>query len=274
MATARQASLILLFALAFVPDRAALAGMVLLSGSHWAVVRDTDGMESDGFNDITPGVPFEGTASADYRMLGAYAVFNTFFDTNLLTSRFESIHSLQQTTQESPDELFSESGTTFWLSTDMDIEVSVQGSMTFDLGVADSETAVVLEILDGNQDTVYRSVLGSFIGTGAGMFLVDDSIVLDGGGMYFVHVHSDLLAFAHRNPGPLSTASSEIAVVIATVPEPTSLALLCCGALLARKRSRRTVGAGAPSLRSKRGELMGLGHDSRSAGCVRVTTPP
>jgi len=238
MPTARQTALILLFGFASLPDSAAQAGMVLLSGSHWAVVRDTDGTESDGFNDITPGVPFARTASANHRMLSADGSFRTLFDTNLLTSNFESALSVLQTTQESPDELFSATGTTFWFTTDMDVEVSVRGSMTFDLSVADSETAMVLDIFDGNQDRIYQNILGSSIGMDDGMFLFGDSIVLDGGGTYFVEVYSNLSAFAHRNPATLSTASGEIAVVIATVPEPTSLALLCCGVLLARIRRR------------------------------------
>ncbi len=236
MSTARHTALILLFAFASLPDSTAFAGMVLLAGSHRAIVWDTDEVDSDLRSDITQGVPFEGTASANHRMLTADIVFSTFFDANLLSSSFESIHSVLQTKQEPPDELFSATGNTFWFTTDMDVEVSVHGSMSFNLGAADSSTAIVLEIFDGNQDRIYRSVQGSPIGTGAGMFLFDDSFLLDGGGTYFVEVHSELRDLAHRNPGPLSTASSEIAVVIATVPEPTSLALLCLGTLLARLR--------------------------------------
>ena len=238
MPTTRPEALILVFAFASLPDSAAQAGMVLLSGSHRTVVRDADGTESDGFNDITPGVPFEGTASSSHWMLSADGSFRTLFDTNLLTSSFESALSVLQTTQESRTELFAGSGSTFWFTTDLDVEVTVHGSMSFDLGVADSESAMVLEILDGNQDRVYRSVLGSSIGTDDGMFLINDSILLDGGGAYFVQMHSNLSAFAHRSPGPLSTASGDIAVRIATVPEPTSLALLCCGVLLVRVRRR------------------------------------
>ena len=216
--------------------------MVLLSGSHRAVVWDLAGGHRELLDDMTPGIPFEGTASASHRMLSAEGLFNTFFDTNLLTSTFESAHSVLQTMQESRTELFSEAGSTFWFTTDMDVEVSVHGGMSFDLGVADAGSAMVLEILDGNQDRLYRSVLGSSVGTGPDMFLFNESIVLDGGGMYFVGVHSNLGVLTYRNPGALSTASGEIAVVIATVPESTSLALLCCGALLARRRRRRTVG--------------------------------
>ncbi len=236
MPAARQTALILVFAFASLLDSTAFAGMVLLAGSHRAFVRDTDGADSDRLNDITPGVPFDGTASANHRMLSADGVFSTFFDANLLSSSYESTHSVLQTSQESRTELFSEVGSTFWFTTDMDVEVSVHGSMSFNLGVADSSTAIVLDIFDGNQDRIYQSVQGSPIGTGAGMLLFDDSFLLDGGGTYFVEVHSELRDLAHRNPGPLSTASSEIAVVIATVPEPTSLALLCLGALLARLR--------------------------------------
>ena len=86
----------------------------------------------------------------------------------------------------------------------------------------------------------HRSVQGSPIGTGAGLFLFDDSILLEGGGMYFVEVHTNLIALAHLNSGSVSTASGEIAVVVSTVPEPTSLALLFCGVLLARLRGGRT----------------------------------
>ena len=236
MPTARHTALILLFAFASLPDSTAFAGMVLMSGAHRAVVWDPDEGESDRHSDITQGVPFEGTASANHRMLTADIVFSTFFDANLLSSSFESIHSVLQTTQKPPDELFSATGSTFWFTTDMDVEVSVHGSMSFNLGVVDSSTAIVLDIFDGNQDRIYRSVQESRIGTGDGMLLFDDSILLDGGGMYFVEVNTNLIAFAHRNPGPVSTASGEIAVVIATVPEPTSLALLCYGALLARLR--------------------------------------
>lgn len=239
MPTARQASLILLFALAARPDSAAYAGIVPLGAAHWAVVWDIDGTDRESLGQTTQGVQFEGTVSASHRMLGAEGVFSTLVDTNLLTSNVESVHSVLQTIQKSRTELFSEVGSTFAFTTDLDVEVSVHGSMSFDFGVADSEGAIILDIFNGNQDRIYRSVSGSPIGTGAGMFLFDDSILLDGGGMYFVEVRSNLIAFAHRNPESVSTASSEIAVVISTVPEPTSLALLCAGALLARRRNRR-----------------------------------
>ena len=234
MSATRQTALILLFAFASLPDSAAFAGMVVLSGSHGAVVWDFDGRDSEGLGHATPGVPFEGTASANYRMLAAEGVFSTFFDTDLLASSFESIHSVLQTTQEPPGELFSGTRTTIWFTTDMDVEVSVQGSMAFDLGVADSETAMVLEIFDGNQDRIYQNTLGSSIGTDAGMFVFGDSILLEGGTAYFVTVSSNLTAFPHRNPGPPSTAFGDMTLVISTVPEPTSILLLCCGVLLTR----------------------------------------
>ena len=246
MATARQASLILLFAFASLPDSTAFAEMVLMSGSHRAVVWDVDGGDHETLDHIASGIPFEGTASANHRMLAADIVFSTLFDTNLLTSSFESEHSVLQTMQESTNELFSGAGSTFWFTTDMDVEVSVHGSMSFDLGVVDSSTAIILDIFDGNQDRIYRSVQGSPIGTGADLFVFDDSILLESDGMYFVEVHTNLIAFAHRNSGPVSTASGEIAVVIASVPEPTSLVLLCCGALFVRRCMRRAVARAKP----------------------------
>ncbi len=54
MPTALQTALILLFAFASLPDSAAFAGMVLLSASHWAVVRDVDGADSEGLDHTTP----------------------------------------------------------------------------------------------------------------------------------------------------------------------------------------------------------------------------
>lgn len=241
MTSARWSSLILLFVLVCLPNSHAFAGMVLLAGAYGSIVYDTDGAEDDRFNDVTPGVQFERTTSANYKMLTADGSFNTYFDTNLLTSSFESTHSLLQTTQEPINELFSETGSTFWFSTDMDVEVSVHGSMSFDLGVHDSGTGAVFEILDENQDRIYQNILGNAMGTGAGMFYFDDSIVLEGGGMYFVQLYSNLVTFAHRLPGPGSTASSEINLVIATVPEPASLVLLCCGSMIACRRWRRRV---------------------------------
>lgn len=239
MATVRWAALILLFAIICLPDSPAFGGMVPLLGSHWVVVWDTDGGDSDGLSDITLGVPLERTASANHRMLAADGVFSTLFDTSLLTSNFQSTHSVLQTMQELPSELFSETGSTFWFTTDMDVEVSVHGRMSFDLAADDSETGMVLEVFDGNQDSIYRNLLGSFVGAGSDMFLFDDSIVLDGGGTYFVVVSSALVGFAHRQPNPLLTASGEIALRIATVPEPASFVLLCCGALLAGVSWRR-----------------------------------
>lgn len=243
MATARQAILILLFVLGSIPDSAARAGMVLLSASHGTFVADYDGSDRDlqWVNQIPPDERFDGTTSASYRMLSADGVFSTLVDTNLLTSSMEGAHSLLQTTQESGIELDSYVSSLFWFTTDMDVEVSVHGSMFFDLDF-EGGASMVLEVFNGNQDRIYESFMGSYMSTNDDLFRLDDSIVLDGGAEYFVSVTSVLGDRTHRFPGPGSTASGEMTLVISTIPEPTSLALLCGGALLARRHWRRRVG--------------------------------
>jgi|GEM_PF-2391421 len=243
MATPRLASLILLFVAAILPDSDTQAGMLTHNASHWAYVGDSDGSERMYVGNTVSGVPFDWTVSASQRSLSAEGMFTTLVDSDVLMTDGTTSHSLLQTVQEYPTELFSEIGSGFWFTTDADVQVSLHGNMSFDLDVADpdyaAESSFVLDIFDGNQDQIYRGHWSSPFGLEAGMLLFDDSVVLDGGAIYFVEVHSSLGAFAQRFPGTQSTAVSDFTIKIATVPEPTSLALLCCAAWLASRTTGR-----------------------------------
>ncbi len=217
------------------------AEIVTMSGSNGVLVYDDDGGAGDHINYSSPGVPINGVVSASQLMLRADLAFNSLIESELLTSSFESTLSVLQTVQQVRTELYSSAGGGFWFTTDLDVEVSVSGRMSYDLIGSESETGIFVEVFNGNHDRIDQRILGSITDEGSGALVFEDSFVLEGGSTYSVDVHNDLVVYARRFPDDVSTSFSEVTLQIATVPEPISLVLLCCGIPLVLKRRRRLI---------------------------------
>jgi hypothetical protein len=185
----------------------------------------------------TLGSPFAETAFAQYRQLSAVGDFSVVFDEIALDASLHASQSLMQTVQLLADgELFSSVGSTFWFSTTTGVEVTFAGVMSFHLGDDEAGADVSFAIRDSNQDLIHQRAVGCPFGEQTGTVTLYDTILLDGGSSYFAEVSTSLGARVHRYPRPESTAVSDIAISITSVPEPASGLLLCCGLLVASRR--------------------------------------
>ena len=231
-------SLGFLVVFSLLPGTPAPADLVLMTWSHEVRAADTDAQDAERFSSISDVLPFTGTGLARLREIRTDGTFTTSFHGHQLTSLQQADHSLLQTTQTVGDELWSHAVSAFWLTSDMDLQVAVAGSLTFDLFGEDSAASISLEVLDGNQDPFYSTSVARSFPASPGTVELTDSLVPPTGTSYFVQVMSTLAVPAHRFAPPQSTASSDITLTVTAIPEPASLLLLAGGALLACSRRR------------------------------------
>jgi hypothetical protein len=216
---------------------AAQADIVMISWGHGALVVDGEGSAHMRYGGETLGSPFAETAFAQYRQLSAAGDFTAVFDEIALDASLHATQSLMQTVQIPADgELFSSVWSSFWFSATTDVEVAFAGVMSFHLGDDEAGGDVSFAIRNSNQDLIHQRAVGCPFGGQTGTVTLHDTILLDGGSSYFAEVSTALGARVRRYPRPESTAVSDIAISITSVPEPASGLLLCCGLLLASRR--------------------------------------
>ena len=240
----RSLGLVAVFSL--LPASQGSAELVLVAWSHTLRASDADGQHSERFSYVSHVLPFTGSLLAEYREIRTDGDFATSFDGNQLTSVQQVGHSALQTTQAVGDELWSHAVSAFRLTSEMDMEVTFGGSLTYDLFGEGSSVAIIFGVLNDNQDPIHNTSVDNSFAPSPATVELTDTLVLPGGASYFLEVTSDLIVPAHRFAPPLSTASSDITLTVTAIPEPTSLVLLGFGSWLICFR-RRSGFSGVPA---------------------------
>ncbi len=227
----------LMMVIILIPSGVGWAGMNLLGWVHrGGLVEEGTGYLTETFSyDETPVSPFQGSFSRQIGDTSLDVAYNFVFDDNNGVLEFETAHSLKHTEGQCCSVAFGG----FTIQPTLDIEVAITGTMTYDIPTHEgmgADIGLEIEQIVGGTFSFHASEAHE--GEGAGIFALDESVVVPAGEMYSIGYHFEMGSNPSCEEGMIGTATSDVTITIISVPEPASILLLSFGAsvVVARRR--------------------------------------